>query len=73
MASPVFDPEVEPQAGGKRQSGPAGFRVNASGATSIEYALIAGLIFVAVIGSMRLYAARVSTVYQTIGNTISQN
>ena len=43
------------------------------GATSIEYALIAGLIFVVISGSLRLYASKVSNVYQTIGNTISNN
>ncbi|RZK87519.1 MAG: Flp family type IVb pilin, partial [Methylobacterium sp.] len=42
-------------------------------ATSIEYALIAGFVFLAMIGSLRLYASKVGVVYATIGNAISQN
>ncbi|MCJ2005755.1 Flp family type IVb pilin [Methylobacterium sp. WL30] len=49
------------------------FAADARGATSIEYALISGLVFLAIVGSLRLYASKVSTVYQTIGNAVSQN
>lgn len=49
------------------------FATDARGATSIEYALIAGLVFLAIVGSLRLYASKVSNVYLTIGNAITQN
>lgn len=45
---------------------------DARGATSIEYALIAGLVFVVVIGSIRLYSSRMDTVYAQITGAISQ-
>ena len=46
---------------------------NARGATSIEYALIAGLVFLAVVGSLRTYAARVNGVYNQITTAVTQN
>ncbi|WP_246688087.1 Flp family type IVb pilin [Methylobacterium sp. WL120] len=49
------------------------FAADVRGATSIEYALIAGFVFLVAVGSIRLYASRVGQVYATIGNTISQN
>lgn len=49
------------------------FATDARGATSIEYALIAGLVFLAVVGSLRLYASKVGNVYLNIGSAISQN
>ena len=49
------------------------FRRDAHGATAIEYALIAGLIFLAVVGSLRTYASRVNGVYDQISPAVSQN
>lgn len=49
------------------------FATDAGGATSIEYALIAGLVFLGVVGSLRLYATKVGNVYTNIGNAITQN
>lgn len=70
MSRPVVDPRVEPRAG---ETPGARFAIDAAGATSIEYALIAGLIFVVICGSLRLYASKLNNVYLTIGNTIVQN
>lgn len=44
----------------------------AGGATAIEYALIAGLIFIVAVGSIRLYSSKVNTVYSQITGAISQ-
>ena len=44
----------------------------AGGATAIEYALIAGLIFMVTAGSIRLFSSRMNTVYDRITNAISQ-
>lgn len=70
MSRPVADPQVESRA---RETPGTRFATDAAGATSIEYALIAGLIFVVICGSLRLYASKVNDVYVTIGNTIVQN
>lgn len=69
MSEPVVEmPERAEAASPMRR-----FAADASGATSIEYALIAGFVFLAMIGSLRLYASKVGVVYATIGNAISQN
>lgn len=49
------------------------FARDARGATSIEYALIAGLIFLATVGSIRLYSSRMNSVYGQITTAISQS
>ncbi|MBE7246358.1 MAG: hypothetical protein INR63_15525 [Actinomycetospora chiangmaiensis] len=43
------------------------------GATSIEYALIGALIFLAAAASLRTYAGRVSGVYGQISTAVTQN
>ena len=69
MSRPVVElPEPNGSAPRKRR-----FAADTRGATSIEYALIAGLVFLAVVSSLRLYASKVGNVYLTIGNAISQN
>jgi Flp pilus assembly pilin Flp len=45
-------------------------RVNERGATSIEYALMASLIAVAIIGSVSFFMHRVGNMYNTASNTI---
>ena len=42
-----------------------------SGATAIEYALIASLIAVFIIGSLQVLGTKVSTVFTEVGNTLS--
>lgn len=59
-------------AGDRLRSVARGFAGGERGATSIEYALIAGLIFVVVVGSLRVFASRAGNVYTQIGNAISQ-
>ena len=49
------------------------FSRDARGTTAIEYALIAGLVFLAVVGSLRTYASRVNGVYGRISTAVSQN
>ncbi len=66
-------PVVELSGSADPESPKRRFAADARGATSIEYALIAGLVFLAVVGSLRLYASKVSGVYLNIGNAISQN
>lgn len=69
MSGPVVEiPERAEGASPKRR-----FAADASGATSIEYALIAGFVFLVAVGSIRVYASKVGQVYTNIGNTISQN
>src|SRR5882762_8890336 len=53
----------------------AGFRrlvADESGATAIEYSLIAGLIFLAIVTSMFTLRDRVSGIYNTIGDEIGR-
>ncbi|MER2269697.1 Flp family type IVb pilin [Methylobacterium oxalidis] len=40
------------------------------GATAIEYAMIAALVFLASVGSYRLYATKLGGVYDMLGTTI---
>ena len=52
----------------------AGFRrlvADESGATAIEYSLIAGLIFLAIVTSMFTLRDRVSGIYNTIGDAVA--
>ena len=46
------------------------FTVSDSGATAIEYALIASLIAVFIISALQLVGTKVSTVFTEIGNTL---
>jgi pilus assembly protein Flp/PilA len=46
------------------------FAVNESGATAIEYALIASLIAVFIITAVSTVGIKVSTVFTEIGNTL---
>ncbi len=46
------------------------FAVNESGATAIEYALIASLIAVFIIAAVSTVGTKVSTVFTEIGNTL---
>jgi pilus assembly protein Flp/PilA len=46
------------------------FAANASGATAIEYALIASLIAVFIITAVQTVGTKVSTVFTEIGNTL---
>jgi pilus assembly protein Flp/PilA len=41
-----------------------------TGVTALEYALIAGLVAVVIIGSVSLLGTSVSTVFSTVANTI---
>lgn len=42
------------------------------GATAIEYAMIGGLIFAVIAGTLKLYGAKLDGVYDRIGTTIAQ-
>jgi pilus assembly protein Flp/PilA len=44
-----------------------------SGATAIEYGLIAGLTFLAVVGALRFYADRMTAMYQYIGSNVAKS
>ena len=48
------------------------FRRDESGATAVEYGMIAGLIFAVIVGSLKLYGAKLDSVYLQIGSTIAQ-
>jgi len=48
------------------------FLSDASGATAIEYGMIGGLIFAVIAGTLKLYGAKLDTVYMQIGTTIGQ-
>ena len=65
--APSLDPAPSRVAGAARR-----FARDARGATSIEYALIAGLIFMLAVGSIRLYSSRMNTVYGQITSSMSQ-
>ncbi len=47
------------------------FRDDESGGTAIEYAMIGGLIFAVIAGSLRYYGSRMSGVYGNIGSAIA--
>lgn len=44
---------------------------DASGATAIEYALICGLIFVVIVGSLGLIASNTGNRYNLIGSSVA--
>lgn len=46
------------------------FLHSTSGATAIEYALIATLICVAIIGALSLYASNMGNMFNTISNAV---
>ena len=46
------------------------FAQDASGATAIEYALMASLIAIAIIGAVQLVGTQVSTVFGEVGNAL---
>lgn len=46
------------------------FRRDSSGASAIEYGLIAGLVFLVITGGLRLYADRVMVMYNFISSSI---
>jgi len=48
----------------------ARFLGDESGATAIEYGLIAGLIFLAIIGGVGLFSAKTTETYDKIGTSI---
>ncbi len=48
------------------------FLSDASGATAVEYGMIGGLIFAVIAGSLKLYGAKLDSVYVQIGSTIAQ-
>jgi len=49
----------------------ARFLRNQSGATAIEYALIVGLIFLAVVTAITYYTQSTNAVYQKIGDAVT--
>ncbi|WP_449410471.1 Flp family type IVb pilin [Methylobacterium komagatae] len=50
----------------------ARFLGDTRGATAIEYAMIGGLIFAVIAGTLKLYGAKLDGVYDRIGTTIAQ-
>lgn len=42
------------------------------GATALEYAMIGGLIFAVIAGSLKLYGSKLNGVYGQIGSTMAQ-
>ncbi|MCJ2011186.1 Flp family type IVb pilin [Methylobacterium sp. J-076] len=52
--------------------GLARFLRDTGGATAIEYAMIGGLIFAVIAGSLKLYGSKVDGVYGQIGNAMAQ-
>ena len=48
------------------------FFADERGATAIEYAMIGGLIFAVIAGSLKLYGSRMSGVYGQIGDAMAQ-
>ncbi len=47
------------------------FLTDESGATAIEYALIAGLVFLAIVSAVHVYTERTEAMYTRIGDTVS--
>ncbi|GJE40727.1 Flp family type IVb pilin [Methylobacterium persicinum] len=48
------------------------FKDDAGGATALEYAMIGGLIFAVIAGSLKLYGSKLDGVYGQIGSTMAQ-
>ncbi|MCJ2032905.1 Flp family type IVb pilin [Methylobacterium sp. J-068] len=59
--------------GGRARALAMRFLRDTSGATAIEYGLIAGLTFLAIVGALRVYADRVGAMYQYIGNNVAKS
>lgn len=51
----------------------ARFGRDTRGTTAIEYTLITGLVFLAIVTALHLYADRVGAMYQYIGNAIARS
>ncbi|CAA2102840.1 hypothetical protein MBUL_01890 [Methylobacterium bullatum] len=51
----------------------ARFRRDTRGTTAIEYTLITGLIFLAIVTALHLYADRVGAMYKYIGDAIARS
>ncbi len=49
------------------------FLRSAAGATSIEYALIASLIFIVIVGAVTVLSGNVANLYGNISNNVSNN
>lgn len=47
------------------------FGRDTSGATALEYGLIAGLVFLAILGALHLYADRTEAMYKRIGTAVA--
>ncbi|WP_264048688.1 Flp family type IVb pilin [Methylobacterium flocculans] len=47
------------------------FWTDRAGATAIEYGLIAGLTFLVIAGSLKLFAERMTLMYNYIGNSLA--
>lgn len=67
--------QSEGPAGGENAlaAGLARFARDTRGSTAIEYALIGSLIFLVAAGSMRIYANRMSGVYNQISTAVGQS
>lgn len=48
------------------------FSRNRSGATAIEYGLIAALIAIAIVGSLALFAPALAQIFETIGEALTR-
>ncbi len=49
----------------------ARFFKNQNGATAIEYAVIVGMIFLAIVTAVEIYTQRTNALYQKIGNAVT--
>jgi pilus assembly protein Flp/PilA len=47
------------------------FLTDESGATAIEYGLIAGLVFLAIVSAVHVYTERTKAMYDRIGDTVA--
>ena len=47
------------------------FRSDEGGATAIEYALVAGVFFCVIIGSLRLFGDKLNSLYVRIGSNVA--
>ncbi|WP_244042104.1 Flp family type IVb pilin [Methylobacterium sp. J-030] len=64
--------QTEISGAGVRPAGVARFARDTRGSTAIEYALIGSLIFLVAAGSIRVYANRMSGVYNQISTAVGQ-
>lgn len=63
--------EASPTQAGDASSLVARFRADHSGATAIEYGLIAGLTFLVFVGGLKLYGTRMNVMYEFIGTSVA--